>query len=251
MTPKTKRTLISTATYNEQENIRELIAEILETVPDAHVLVVDDASPDGTGALVDACAARDARVHVIHRAGKLGLGSAILEALRFAIREDYELMVNMDADFSHPPADLPRLLEAMSSADVVIGSRYVPGGGVVGWGFRRRFMSSMINVYSRLLLGLRVRDSSGGFRCYRISRMREIDLDRILSRGYSWQEEFLFYCQRAGCRIREVPITFHDRRSGSSKVNLREAAAALGILSATAVRRLPGLRGSSDPADKR
>lgn len=251
MTRKTTRTLISTATYNERENIRALIEAILESVPDAHVLVVDDASPDGTGEIVDECAARDPRVRVIHRSGKLGLGSAILAALRFAIRENYDLFVNMDADFSHSPGDLPRLIEAMDDADVVIGSRYIPGGGVIGWGFRRRFMSSMINVYSRLLLGLRARDSSGGFRCYRVSRMREIDFDRIRSRGYSWQEEFLFYCQRAGCRIREVPITFRDRQAGASKINLSEAALALWILFATAVRRLPGLRGRTGPADKR
>ncbi len=250
MTQTTTRTLVATCTYNERENIRELLAEILETVPDAHVLVVDDGSPDGTGPLVDEYAAEDARVHVIHRAGKLGLGSAILEALRFAIEHDYDFMVNMDADFSHPPADLPRLIDAMSTADVVIGSRYVPGGGVVGWGFKRHFMSRMINVYSRLLLGLRARDCSGGFRCYRLDRMRQIDFDRITSKGYSWQEEFLYYCQRVGCRITEVPIIFQDRRSGESKIDMKEAWLALWVLFGTGVRRCIGLRRRRGPVDK-
>lgn len=251
MMQTTTRTLVATCTYNERDNIRELIAAILENVPEAHVLVVDDSSPDGTGQIVDKYAAEEERVHVIHRAGKLGLGSAILEALRFAIERDYDFMVNMDADFSHPPTDLPKLVDAMSAADVVIGSRYIPGGGVVGWGVKRHFMSSMINVYSRLLLGLRARDCSGGFRCYRLARMRQIDFDRITSRGYSWQEEFLYYCQRVGCRITEVPIIFQDRRSGESKINMKEAWLALWVLFVTGVRRCVGLRRSSDPVDKR
>ncbi len=251
MTARATRTLVATCTYNERENIRELIAAIVETVPEAHVLVVDDGSPDGTGELADDCAAEDARVHVMHRPAKLGLGSAILEALRFAIRHDYDFMVNMDADFSHPPADLPRILDAARSADVVIGSRYVPGGGVVGWGFKRRFISSMINVYSRLLLGLRARDASGGFRCYRLDRVRRIDFGRIASRGYSWQEEFLFYCQQAGCRIAEVPIIFHDRRSGESKINMKEAWQALWMIFVTGVRRCLRLTGADGSADNR
>ncbi len=241
MTQTTTRTLVATCTYNERENIRELLEAILEVIPEAHVLVVDDGSPDGTGSLVDEYAAENARVHVIHRAGKLGLGSAILEAMRFAIEHDYDYMVNMDADFSHSPADLPRLVEAMSSADVVIGSRYIPGGGVVGWGFKRHCMSSMINLYSRLLLGLRARDASGGFRCYRLARVRQIDFDCITSKGYSWQEEFLYYCQRVGCRITEIPIIFQERRSGESKIDLREAWLALWLLFFTAVRRCLGV----------
>lgn len=245
------RALVATCTYNERENIQGLLEAIRSSVPDADVLVVDDGSPDGTGTLADEWAERDERVHVIHRAGKLGLGTAILEALRFAIKHDYDFMVNMDADFSHSPSDLPRLMDAMRSADVAIGSRYVPGGGVTGWGFKRHFMSSMINLYSRLLLGLRVRDCSGAFRCYRLSSMRLIDFDDIASRGYSWQEEFLYHCQRVGCRITEVPITFEDRRAGESKINLKEAWLALWILFVTGARRCLGLRRRRTPVDMR
>ena len=251
LAPTTTRTLVATCTYNERDNIERLIEAILEAVPGAHVLVVDDGSPDGTGRVVDELASEDPRVHVVHRAGKLGLGSAILEALRWAIRHEYDFMVSMDADFSHAPADLPKLLGATGSADVVIGSRYIPGGGIIGWGFKRHFMSSMINVYARLLLGLHARDCSGGYRCYRLASVRRVDLDRIASRGYSWQEEFLFYCQQVGCRIEEVPITFLDRQSGESKISMREAWFALWVLLATAVRRFAGLRGAHGSADKR
>lgn len=226
-----------TATYNERENIEPLLEAILRSLPQGHVLVIDDGSPDGTGELADAYASRDVRVHVLHRAGKLGLGSAILEGMRYAIGHDYDFLINMDADFSHAPKYLPDLLAGMSQHDVMIGSRYIPGGGVVGWNWRRKFMSWAINVYSRLLLGLNARDCSGGFRCYRVAKLKEIDFEKIYSRGYSFQEEFLFRCKRVGCRIAESPIVFEDRRFGASKINWKEAVSALWTLLYTAVRR--------------
>lgn len=228
--PGSEKTLVTVATYNERENLPELLDAILAVVPDAHVLVIDDNSPDGTGELADRRAAEDPRVHVLHRAGKLGLGTAVIAGMRYALEHDYDNMLNLDADFSHNPKHIPALLAGMQHADVTIGSRYVPGGGVVGWGFGRHLMSSGINWYARLLLRLPVRDTSGAFRCYRVSKLRELDLDSVQSRGYSFQEEILYHCRRAGCRLAETPIVFEDRRFGSSKINRAEAMAALWII---------------------
>jgi dolichol-phosphate mannosyltransferase len=168
---------------------------------------------------------------VIHRQGKLGLGTAMLKAIEFAVSHHYDYLLNLDADFSHPPRFIPALLAGMSDHDVMIGSRYVPGGGVEG-GFtlKRKFMSSSINWYARQTLGLTSRDNSGAFRCYRVSKLAEIDLGKVRSRGYSFQEEILFWCKQVGCRIGETPILFENRRSGVSKINMREAASALWIL---------------------
>lgn len=231
------KTLICMATYNEKENLEPLLDAILAQLSDAEVLIVDDNSPDGTGDLADNYAARDRRVHVLHRKGKLGLGSAIMDAMRFAMDHDYAFMVNMDADFSHPPHYLPKMIEGMRDYDVMIGSRYIPGGGVVGWNWRRKFMSRSINVYSQLLLGLKARDCSGGFRCYRVAKLRDIDFGKVVSRGYSFQEEFLYHCRKVGCRIGETPIVFENRKFGKSKINMKEAVTAMWILLATAVKR--------------
>jgi dolichol-phosphate mannosyltransferase len=224
------RALVTLCTYNERENLSALVPEIRRTLPDADVLVIDDGSPDGTGALADELSASDPRIRVLHRAGKLGLGSAILAGLRRAIADGYDFVINMDADFSHDPSHLPALLACMERADVAIGSRYVPGGGIEGWGALRHFMSQGINWYARLLLGLSTRDNSGAYRCYRCSKLRQIDLDRVRARGYAFQEEILFHCRLAGCRFAETPIIFHDRRYGTSKINWRESAAALWII---------------------
>ena len=226
----TPRTLVTLATYNERENLPPLVREILATDAAVDVLVIDDNSPDGTGRLADEMAAEDARVRVLHRSGKLGLGSATMAGLRYALDHSYDLVLNMDADFSHHPRHIPAILREAGRADVVIGSRYVRGGGVVGWGWLRHVMSSGINLYSRLLLRLPVRDTSGAFRCYRTAKIREIDLTQMLSRGYSFQEEFLYRCRQAGARMRETPIVFQDRESGSSKINAGEALAALVII---------------------
>lgn len=225
-----ERLLVTLCTYNEAENLVQLIPEIHQRAPQADILVIDDNSPDGTGRLADEMAARDSRIHVLHRTGKLGLGTATLAGFRYAIEKDYDYVLNLDADFSHHPRHIPELLALMETADVAIGSRYVPGGGVVGWGLRRHFMSQGVNWYARLLLGLKTHDNSGSFRCYRVSRLAELDLDRIRARGYAFQEEILYRCRRIGCRFAESPITFEDRRYGQSKINMKEAVSALFVI---------------------
>jgi dolichol-phosphate mannosyltransferase len=222
--------LVTLCTYNECENLPALIPEIWKFAPRADILVVDDNSPDGTGKIADEWAARDPRVHVLHRAGKMGLGTATLAGFRYAIEHDYVLVVNLDADFSHHPRYLPALLECLERVDVAIGSRYVAGGGVAGWGMRRKLMSRAINLYARTLLSLSTRDNSGAYRGYRVARLRQLDLDRFLSRGYAVQEELLYRCRRAGCTFAETPIVFDDRRYGRSKINAREAVTALWII---------------------
>jgi dolichol-phosphate mannosyltransferase len=225
-----RRLLVTLCTYNERDNLPALIPEIWRYAPQADLLVIDDNSPDGTGDLAEEWAARDSRVHVLHRPGKQGLGTATLAGFRYAIEHDYTLLLNLDADFSHHPRHIPALLEAIERADVAIGSRYVSGGGVTGWGLRRKFMSRAINGYARLFLRLKTRDNSGAFRCYRVARLRELDLAAIISRGYAFQEEILYRCRRIGCTFSETPITFDDRRHGQSKINVREVLAALLII---------------------
>jgi dolichol-phosphate mannosyltransferase len=199
-----------------------------------NVLVIDDNSPDGTGEWCDGKAQDDPRVHCLHRTGKLGLGTAIVAGMRYAIEHGYELVLNMDADFSHHPRYLPALLAAMEGpngpVDVSIGSRYVPGGRVEGWPLRRRLMSRAVNCYARLMLGLKPRDCSGSYRCYRTALLSKLDFDAILSRGYSFQEEILWRVKRLGARMRDVPITFADRERGQSKINSQEAWGAVWII---------------------
>lgn len=239
--------LITLCTYNERDNIERLIPQVLQVMPRAEVLVIDDNSPDGTGAVAETLAAQDERIHVLHREGKQGLGTATLAGFRYAIDHGYDEVLNMDADFSHSPRYLPALVEAMNRADVAIGSRYVRGGGVRGWSRSRRWMSRAINAYARFFLGLRTRDNSGSFRCYRVSRLAELDFDRIRARGYAFQEEILFHCRQRGCTFAEVPIVFEDRRYGTSKLNVREAAAAVWLLFRLGLSRLcPGRSGKRD-----
>jgi dolichol-phosphate mannosyltransferase len=228
--PAEARILVSTATYNERDNLAALVQEIHHFVPTADVLVTDDNSPDGTGKLADELAAVDPRLHVIHRAGKLGLGTAILTGMRYAIDQGYDYFVNMDADFSHHPKYLPALLAGMKGRDVMIGSRYIPGGGTENWPLSRKLMSGGVNYLVRFLLRLPARDCSGGYRCYRVARLREAGLDRLLSHGYSFQQEVLYRCRRVGCRIGETPILFANRRAGTSKVNPREVVRSLAII---------------------
>jgi len=216
------KTLVIVATYNERENLEALAREVLLSPVAPDLLVVDDNSPDGTGQLADRLAARDPRVHVIHRPGKLGLGSAALAGLRFAAGRGYDFAVPMDADFSHHPRYLPALVDAMDALDVAIGSRYVPGGGVANRSFGRRLFSRLANAYARLCLGLSVRDCSGSFRCYRLAPMKAAVLDRVASSGYAYLEEILFHCQSAGMRLGEIPILFEDRLAGRSKASFAE-----------------------------
>ncbi len=230
-----RQILIAIATYNEIENLPRLVDEILAVVPAADILVIDDNSPDGTGAWCDQKGAADPRVRCLHRSGKLGLGSAIVAAMKYAIAERYPYFVNMDADFSHHPRYLPAILAGMEqagepAADVMIGSRYVPGGAIEGWPLKRHLMSRGVNIYTRWLLGFTTRDCSGGYRCYRTSLLERVDFDEIRSRGYSFQEEILWRLKRLGAKIGETPVTFANRREGESKIDSREAWAALRII---------------------
>jgi dolichol-phosphate mannosyltransferase len=224
------RLLISLATYNERDNLAPLLAEVLQTVPTADVLVIDDNSPDGTGKLADDLAANDPRIHVLHRAGKLGLGTALLAAMRYGQDHGYDLLLNMDADFSHHPRYLPALLAGMERHDIMIGSRYVHGGGTRNWPASRQFISRSVNAMVRFLMRLPARDCSGAYRCYRLAKLKGAHLERMISRGYSFQQEVLYRCHKAGCRIGEAPIVFEERRAGASKVNLHESVRSMSIL---------------------
>ncbi len=230
MAPSSPRVLVSLATYNEKENLPPLVRDVRAVLPAAHVLVVDDSSPDGTGRLADELAAADPSLHVLHRAGKLGLGTAIVAGMRYAMVHGFDYFISMDADFSHDPRYLPAMTAGMDRNDVMIGSRYVPGGGTENWPLKRKLMSNGVNLLTRLLMRVGARDASGGFRCYRVSKLREAHLERMISRGYSFQEEMLYRCRKAGCRVGETPIIFADRRGGISKVNMREAVRSMGVL---------------------
>lgn len=229
------RALVAIATYNEFENLPRLVEEIFEHAPSVEVLVVDDNSPDGTGRWCDRFSASESRFHVMHRQGKFGLGTAIVEAIRYATEKDFDFLVTLDADFSHAPSYIPGMLRGMSpsegpAVDVIIGSRYVPGGAVEGWPWKRLLMSRFVNAYARFWLKLRARDCSSGFRCYRMDVMKRVSWDQMRSRGYSFLEELLWMLARAGARIAETPIVFVNRRHGESKIDLREGLAALWIL---------------------
>lgn len=239
--PDGERVLVSLATYNERDNLVPLVTAIRERLPSADVLVTDDNSPDGTGILADELSRHDSHIHVIHRSGKLGLGTAILAAMRHAIAHDYDYFLNLDADFSHPPRYLPELVAGMADYDVMIGSRYVAGGGTQGWPWVREFISRNVNRFVRLTLGMPVRDASGAFRCYRVAKLKVANLSAVKSRGYSFQQEVLFRCHLAGSRLGEVPIVFENRRAGASKVNFRESVRSLSMLGWLGVKATLGL----------
>lgn len=209
-------------TYNESDNIEKLIGEILALPSNAQVVVVDDNSPDGTGALVDSIAARDSRVHVVHRPSKMGLGTAHIAGMRRAFSLDLEPIVTMDADFSHHPRYIPDLLAGLAQFDLMIGSRYVPGGGTRFFSAKRILLSSGGNIFARWMLGLKALDCTAGFRAYRRTVLESIDLDHVFSNGYSFLIEMLFLCQSRGWRIGEVPIIYEDRRAGKSKISRTE-----------------------------
>ncbi len=225
-----ERILISLCTYNERDNLAPLVNDIRRQIPTADVLVLDDNSPDGTGKLADELHEADPKVLVEHRPGKLGLGAAILAAMRFALERNYDLLINMDADFSHHPRYLPALLAGMDGRDVMIGSRYVSGGGSAHWPLTRRLMSTGVNMLVRLLMRIPAHDTSGAYRCYRVDLLRRARLDKVISRGYSFQQEVLYHCRKAGARMGETPIIFENRRAGFSKVNPREAIRSLGAI---------------------
>jgi dolichol-phosphate mannosyltransferase len=241
--PAPVRVLVSLATYCERPNLEQLLPAIVRHLPGADVLVVDDNSPDGTAEFVTAMARRDRRFRLLSRAGKLGLGTAILAGMRYGIEHGYDLFVNMDADLSHDPRHLPALLAGMGRHDVMIGSRYVPGGRTVDWPLSRYIISRGVNLLVRFLFRFRARDLSGGYRCYRVSKLREANLHKVRSRGYSFMQEVLYRCQRAGCTIGETPIVFVERQAGSSKVSLGESARSLGRLLSLGVPAFFGLDG--------
>ena len=221
--PATARLLITLATYNEAENLAPLVVSIRQYAPDADILVIDDNSPDGTGKLAESLRAKDPTIHVLHRPGKLGLGTATLAAMQYAIDHGYDLMQNMDADFSHPPRFLPAILKGMATHDIMIGSRYAPGGGTENWPLARLVVSRFVNTLVRFFFRMPIRDASGAFRCYRVSMLKNAHLERTQSRGYSFQQEVLFRCHLVGARLGESPIVFENRRAGKSKVSLKEA----------------------------
>ncbi|MCY4545596.1 MAG: polyprenol monophosphomannose synthase [Gemmatimonadetes bacterium] len=213
------KSLIIVPTYNELENIRRLLPELMALGPDIRVLVVDDNSPDGTGKLADELAAENERISVLHRPGKLGLGSAYVAGFKYAIQQDVDCVFEMDADFSHDPAMIPRFIEEIASCDVVIGSRYISGINVVNWPMSRLLLSYFANIYTRLVTGMTIRDTTSGYKCFRREVLEHIELDEVRSDGYAFQIEVNFRCWRKGYRLREIPIIFVDRRSGTSKLS--------------------------------
>jgi dolichol-phosphate mannosyltransferase len=226
-------------TYNEAENLEQIVAAALANLPEsARVLVVDDNSPDGTGEIADRLAAGEPRIEVLHRQNKEGLGPAYIAGFRRALAAGAGCVLEMDSDFSHDPADLPRLLEAAERADLAVGSRYVPGGGVENWTAMRKAVSRGGSAYARLVLGVGVRDLTGGFKCFRREVLEAIDLDAVNSRGYAFQVEMTYRAIRAGFDVVEVPIFFRDRVAGASKMS--------GTIVAEAAWRVPLLRFGRD-----
>jgi len=216
------KALIVVPTYNEKENIENIIDAVLSQGEDIEILIVDDNSPDGTGEIVDRLAVRDQRVHVIHREGKLGLGSAYIAGFKWALANtDARFIFEMDADFSHDPGAIPEFLEAAKDRDLVIGSRYLHGITVINWPLSRLILSYGANVYTHLITGLPLKDSTGGFKCFRRETLENLPLDTIRSDGYSFQIEMNFFAWKKGFRIVEIPIIFTDRRVGISKMSRR------------------------------
>jgi dolichol-phosphate mannosyltransferase len=216
------RACVIVPTYNERENIARLVEAVLSQDPRLDVLVVDDGSPDGTGEIVDGMAAQNSRIHVIHRARKLGLGTAYLAGFKWALGQDYEFVFEMDADFSHDPAHIPQFLSAAADSDLVLGSRYREGKvTVVNWPIGRLMLSYFANVYARFATGLPLFDATGGFKCFRRNVLEAIDLKDVRSNGYAFQIEMSFRAWRKGFRIVEIPIVFVDRSEGQSKMSRR------------------------------
>ena len=238
-------------TYNESENIIELVEQILALPVQARVIVVDDASPDGTGQLADELARETSRVAVIHRSGKLGLGTAYIAGFKYGLTEGADRLITMDADYSHQPVYNPALIGLSEYYHITIGSRYIPRGGVKNWGWHRRFMSWSANHIARLTLGMRVHDCTAGFRCYHREVLQHVNLDEIFSDGYSFLVEMLFKCQRMGFTVGEIPIIFANRERGASKISQREIFKAMYTvtrLAASRVKSRPRVRVSVLPA---
>lgn len=222
------RVAVIVPTYNERANLEQIASRLRAAVPDADLLIVDDNSPDGTGEAADKLAAGDARIHVLHRPAKAGLGSAYIAGFRWALERDYGVLVEIDADGSHQPQELPALLAALEAgADLVIGSRYVPGGTVLNWPKSREVLSRGGNTYARVMLGIKVRDATGGYRAFRATALRQVGLDEVESQGYCFQIDLALRVIRAGLTVVEVPITFVERTQGASKMSRAVVAEAL------------------------
>lgn len=235
-----EQVLVIVPTYNERDTIAEVARRLFDACGDSvDLLVVDDASPDGTAELVKQIAAGPHGIHLIERAGKQGLGSAYIAGFRWALEGGYRAVIEMDADLSHDPADVPRLIDALADADVVIGSRYVPGGGTRNWGRLRLWLSRGGNAYARACLGLRVRDATAGFRAYTTELLSTLDLAAVVSEGYAFQVEMTWRAQRAGRRIVEIPITFVERTTGRSKMSRRIVLEALVRIAKWGLQRHP------------
>ena len=226
MLPDNAQTLIVMPTYNERENVPVIVPLVLAQHPGIQILIVDDNSPDGTGAIADEMAAADSRIHVLHRAGKLGLGTAYVAGFKWALERDYQFVFEMDSDFSHNPDHIPEFLDAAQEHDLVLGSRYLKGVTVINWPMSRLLLSYFANKYARIVTGLPFSDTTGGFKCYRREVLEGIDLDRIRSEGYSFQIETTFRAWRKGFNLGEITIVFSDRSEGTSKMSgkiMREA----------------------------
>jgi dolichol-phosphate mannosyltransferase len=224
--PGVGRVLVVIPTYNEADNVKIIVDRVRRAVPQVDILIADDNSPDGTGRIADELTAGDERVHVLHRPGKQGLGAAYVAGFGWAREHGYEAVVEMDADGSHAPEELPRLLDALSEADAVLGSRYVPGGTVVNWPTSRMLISRSGNLYVRMALGMPFRDATGGYRAYRLPVLDKMEIDSVSSQGYCFQVDLAWRAYRQGFRVTEVPITFADRERGASKMSqsiVREA----------------------------
>jgi len=224
------KVLIIIPTYNELENIPKLVPRVLEQHPGVELLFIDDNSPDGSGKLIDDICAQNPRVHVIHRKGKLGLGTAYVQGFKWAIEHDYDKVFEMDADFSHNPNDIPRLIEASEKDDLIIGSRFVNGISVVNWPFRRLLLSLSAMLYVRLITGLKLNDPTSGFKCYNRRVLEGINLEGLRSNGYSFQIETNYKAKLAGFSIKEIPIIFIEREGGVSKMNRRIVTEAIWVV---------------------
>ncbi len=246
-TELTAKALVVIPTYNECENLPHLIPTLLRKGPSLEVLVVDDNSPDGTGELAEGLAQKTGRVRVLHREGKLGLGTAYVAGFKYALDNDYDYIIQMDADFSHRPEDLPRLLQAATSADVVIGSRNVAGGHVENWSLLRKFVSKSGSLYARTLLNLQIRDCTAGFKCFRREVLESVDFESVESNGYAFQVEMSYLCRRAGFRIVEVPVIFPDRAAGTSKMSMPIFLEAAGLVWKLRARQVLPRSRSSQP----
>jgi dolichol-phosphate mannosyltransferase len=242
------RVLVVMPTYNERQNVPGVVGRLRSAVSGADILVVDDASPDGTGQLADELAAEDSRVHVLHRPGKAGLGAAYLAGFEWGLQQGFDVLVEMDADGSHAPEELPRLLAALDHADLALGSRYVPGGRLENWPSHREQLSRWGNRYVRLALGVPAQDITGGYRAFRRETLEQLPLQAVVSQGYCFQVEIAWRASQAGLVVREVPITFTERRSGTSKMSGAVVREALWRVACWGVRSRLGRKRRADTA---